>query len=127
MSPGIETSLETQWRGIAVAPVDRPGSRVGEAGRTTVLVRGIDAGAWGAVGGVTDRGGCGGGLIGLGGADCQDRGVTPVCVAGGAGTAFAGGLTLFVNILDGGAGHAGGGMTRRTWESIGPDGGIIAR
>ena len=108
-----ETSLETQRRGITVAPVERPGSSVGEAERTTVLERGV-AGAWGAAGGVTDRGGCGdGGLMGLGGAGCQDRGVTPVCVAGGADIVLAGGFALFVNILDGGAGPAGGRMTRR--------------
>ena len=45
-----ETSLETQRRGITVAPVERAGSGVGETGRTTVLIRGVDAGVCGAGG-----------------------------------------------------------------------------
>ena len=117
-----------QRRGITVPVVGRTGSGVVGAVRTTELVCGVDAGACGVIGGVTDRGGCGdGGLIGRGGAGCHDWGLTPVRVAGGIDIVFAGGFTLFVSILDGGAGPAGGRMTRRIWESIGPGGGIIAR
>src|ERR1700730_3871774 len=97
-----ETSLEIQRLGITAPAVDRAGSGVGGAVRTTVLACGVAVGACGAVGGVTERGCCGdGGIIGRGGAACHDWGLTPVRVAGGIDIVLAGGFTLFVNILDG--------------------------